>query len=119
MELRLLVFDVFLGLMEDAPLRPAGSVELGAQTIKRLVGGQMLPGRRKETTLVFEVYEGEKRVERIEETSLVGVSCREEIHQHLHSAGFEVTAEWSGYNFIPYQEGDPLLILTAVKKRKG
>jgi SAM-dependent methyltransferase len=112
-----LVFDVFLVLMRDAALHPADSVEVGGQTINRLIASRLLPSGRQETTLVFEVHEGERLIERIEETSLVGITHRAKLHQHLEAAGFEVTAEWGGYDFTPYSEGDALLILAAVKRQ--
>jgi SAM-dependent methyltransferase len=62
-----LVFDVFLGLMKGTPLSPAGVVQAGGREIRRLVGGRMPSDQRKETTLVFEVYEKGELVERIEE----------------------------------------------------
>jgi len=111
-----LVFDLFLGLMEDAPLTPAGVVETANGEIRRLVGGQVLPERRKETILIFEVYEGGELIERIEERSLVGITTREEVLGMLESTGFETRREWSAYDRKPYQAGDRLLILEAVKK---
>ncbi len=111
-----LVFDVFLGLMKDSPLSPAGRVKVGAREYRRFVGGKLLPGDRKETTLLFEVYEGGELVERIEERSLVGLTCRRDVHQVLKEAGFGVKGAWSSYEFAPYQEGDPLLIVEAVKE---
>jgi hypothetical protein len=80
------------------------------------VGGRLLPGRRKETDLVFEVYEDGRLVDRIEETSLVGLVDRPEVHAALSQAGFDVRSEWSAYDLTPYRQGDPLLILEAVKR---
>lgn len=110
-----LVFDVFLGLMKDSPLSPAGRVQVGTQEYRRLVGGKVLPGNKKETELVFEVYEGGELIDRIAERSLVGITSRQGVHQVLVKAGFCVVSEWSGYDFRPYKEGDPLLIVEAVK----
>lgn len=110
-----LVFDVFLGLMEDSPLKPAGMVQVGPQRIRRLVGGRVLPGQIKETLLVFEVYEDGELVERIEERSLVGITDRQAIHRLLGRAKFEVKREWGQYDFTPFQEGDRLLIVEVVK----
>jgi SAM-dependent methyltransferase len=111
-----LVFDIFLGLMEEGPLRPAGEVVAGERLIRRWVSGRFLPGRRKETRLVFKVYEAGEVRECIEEVSLVGVVDREEVYDVLSKAGFEVRREWRGYDFRPYREGDPLLILEAIKR---
>ncbi len=111
-----LVFDVFLGLMEDTPLSPAGHVQLEDGEIRRFVGGRVLPGERKEVNLVFEVYRDGEMVERIEERGLVGITNREGIHRVLEEAGFEVRREWGAYDFTPYQEGAALLIVEAMKQ---
>ena len=111
----MLVFDVFLGLMGDSPLSPAGRVKVGTREYRRLVGGAVLPGQRKETRLIFEIYENGILIDKIEERSLVGITNRQRIHQLLAEAGFAVKREWSGYDFIPYLEGDSLLIGEAVK----
>lgn len=113
-----LIFDVFLGLMGDTPLSPAGVVQIGDREIRRFVGGQVLPDRRKETLLVFEITEQGRLVERVEERSLVGITGRAEIHRLLKLAGFEVRKEWAGYDFEPFQEGKPLLLVEAVKKEE-
>lgn len=111
-----LVFDVFLGLMGDSPLSPAGRVEVGCREYRRFAGGKVLPSHRKETHLVFETYEHSKLIERIEEISLVGITSRPAIHRVLADSGFAVRKEWSDYDFKPYQEGDSLLIVEAVKR---
>ncbi len=76
----------------------------------------MLTGRRKETILIFEVYEGGEMIERIEERSLVGITTREEVLRMLKATAFETRRKWSSYDRRPYQRGDALLILEAVKK---
>jgi SAM-dependent methyltransferase len=113
-----LTFDVFLGLMRDTPLSPAGVSQVGDREIRRFVGGRVLPNRRKETVLVFEIAEQGTVVERIEERSLVGITSREEIHRLLKLAGFEVRNEWAGYDMKPFQEGEPLLLVEAVRKEE-
>jgi hypothetical protein len=115
----LLVFDVFLGLMKDAPLSPAGEVQTGEREIRRLVGGQVLPGRRKETVLVFETYERGALVDRIEERSLVGLTDRASIHRLLTASGFVVRREWGSYDWEPFRQGDALLIVEAVREKAG
>lgn len=114
-----LVFDLFLSLMENASLTPAGVAKTAGGEIRRLVGGQVLPGRRKETILIFEVYESNELIERIEERSLVSITTREEVLGMLESTGFETRYEWSAYDRWPYRTGDDLLILEAVKKSTG
>jgi SAM-dependent methyltransferase len=112
----MLVFDVFLGLMGDSPLSPAGMVRVGTREYRRFVGGKVLPDHKKETRLAFEAYEDGKLLERIEETSLVGITDRPGIHRLLAESGFAVRKEWGDYDFTPYQEGDSLLLVEAVKK---
>lgn len=110
-----LVFDVFLGLMDDQPLSPAGRAHVGGREIRRLVGGQVVSPGRKEVHIVYEVYTGGERVERIEERGQVGIIDRSGVHAALAAAGFEVGRQWAGYDLAPYQAGDPLLIVEAIK----
>jgi SAM-dependent methyltransferase len=113
-----LVFDVFLGLMEDSSLSPAGVVRVGGREIRRFVGGRVLPEQRKETRLVFEIYRDGALVERIEERSLVGITSRQAIHRLLGLAGFVVHQEWGSYDWKPFEERDALLIVEAVKAQR-
>ena len=112
-----LVFDVFLGLMEASPLKPAGTASAGDCEYRRYVGGRLLSDLVKETTLVFETYRAGRLVERVEERSLVGITDRRAIHAALREAGFTPSKEWSSYDMRPYAEGDSLLILEAMKDR--
>jgi len=113
-----LVFDVFLGLMEDSPLSRAGVVRVGGREIRRFVSGRVLPEQRKETRLVFEVCQDGALIERIEERALVGITSREAIHRLLELAGFVVRKEWGSYDWRPFEEGDALLIVEAIKLRR-
>ena len=113
----LLVFDVFLGLMTDSPLAPAGIATMGEEEVRRFVGGRILPDGKMETHLLFEVYRGDALLERIVERSRVGITTRDGVHQILAETGFGVQHEWSSYGFAPHKAGDPLLILEAVKRR--
>ncbi len=112
-----LVFDVFLGLMKDSLLSPAGVVREGTREVRRFVGGQLLPEQRKETHLVFEVYENGVLIERVEERSLVGLTNRTTVHRLLNCAGFSLQHEWSSYDRAPFHDGDALLIVEAVQNR--
>jgi SAM-dependent methyltransferase len=114
-----LVFDVFLGLMENSPLSLAGEAQVGGREIRRFVGGRVLPEQRKETRLVFEVYEDGALIERIEERSLVGITTREAVHRLLKLAGFALRHEWGRYDWRPFEEGDALLIVEAVKAERS
>ena len=110
-----LIFDVFLGLMGYSPLSPAGTVKVGTREYRRLVGGKVLPGNKKETYLVFEAYENGMLIEKIEEHSPVGITSRQGVHRVLAETGFAVKVEWGGYDFTPYQEGDSLLVIEGVR----
>ena len=107
------IFDVFLGLMQDSPLTPAGEVEIEDQIVRRSVGAKTLPDRRIEVTLVFETYRNEKLRDRVEQRSWVGITDRAEVHRLLSQAGFVVTREFSDYQCTPFKTGDPLLIVEA------
>jgi len=111
-----LVFDVYLGLMGDSGLSPAGRAKAGSREYRRFVGRKVLPNHRTETHLVFETYEDGKPIERVEEMSLAGITSRPEIHRVLQKSGFTVRGEWGDYDFTAYQEGDSLLIVEAVKR---
>ena len=113
-----LVFDATVGMMQDAPLSPAGEVEVGDRTVRRLVGGKALPGGKREVVLVFEVYRGTEMIERIEERGLIGQTSQRGIHRILSEAGFEVRQEWSDFQRNPYREGARLLIVEAVKRNE-
>lgn len=110
-----LVFDVFLGSMGDKPLSPAGVVQTPQGDVRRLVGGRVLPGGGKETTLVFERYVKGELVDRIEEHSLVGITNRPMIHDLLSRTGFELAHEWGDYDQKPYIDDDDILIVEASK----
>jgi SAM-dependent methyltransferase len=113
----LLVFDVFLGLMKDSSLAPAGRATMGEAEVRRYVGGRVLPNGKMETHLVFEVCRENTLLECIAERSLVGITTRDGVHQILAEAGFAVQHEWSTYGFAQYEAGDPLLIVEAMKRR--
>jgi len=110
-----LVFDVFLGLMRDAPLSPAGSMQVGDQEYRRFVGTKVLADQTQEVHLVFEAYRSGRLLERIEERSLVGIVSREHLHYLLIQTGLKVKQEFGDYDFCPFREGDALLIVEAEK----
>jgi SAM-dependent methyltransferase len=110
----ILLFDVFLGWIGNRPLSPAGEVEVDGQVMRRYVGSEILSIDRQRVNLIYEVFEGEEMVDRIEENGLVGIIDRQEVHRIVHSCGFWVVREWGGYDFSPYEEGDPLLVVEAV-----
>ena len=113
----ILVFDVFLGLMRDAPLSPAGCVQVGEWEYRRFVSTRVHPDRTIEVTLVYEVRQGGVLQERVEQRSMAAMTDRAEVHRVLAEACFSVRREFSDYAFTPYQEGDALLVVEAVWQR--
>ncbi len=111
-----LVFDVFVGLMKESLISPAGVVKKGKMEYRRYVGGRFLDKGTRETVLVFEIYQSEKLQERIVERSLTGIIDRDRIHGLLSKTGFESRKEFGDYKFTTFREGDPVLIIEALKK---
>lgn len=109
------VFDVFLGLMGDRPLSPAGVKKLGEREVRRFVSSEQLSPQKQVTRLVFEVYEAGELVERVEERSIVGVIHRHEIRSLLNDTGFKIRREWGDYDSTRFEEDSPLLIVESVK----
>jgi hypothetical protein len=110
-----LVFDVFIGLMEEQSLSPAGEVVDGEWVYKRFVGAKVLPEKKLEVQLIYEMYREGMLAERIEERSFAGVISRERVHRLLKKSGFEVEAEFGNYQREPFQEKGDLLIIQASK----
>lgn len=112
-----LIFDIFLGLMKDSPLSPAGKVKKGNTEYRRFVGDRILPDEKMEVLIVFETYKSGKLVNRIEEKSLVGVIHNEKLHNLLRKTGFGVKNEFGNYDISKFKQGDSLLIIEAIKKK--
>ncbi|MFX1514298.1 MAG: class I SAM-dependent methyltransferase, partial [Promethearchaeota archaeon] len=111
-----LIFDVWIGLMKDSPLHPAGIIRKGNYEYHRFIESKILPNNKIEVLLVFRTYKEGKLIEKIEQKSFVGIISRERVHQLLEETEFRIVKEYGNYNFSPYMEGDPLLIIEAVKK---
>jgi SAM-dependent methyltransferase len=114
-----LVFDVGLGYMDESPLTPAGEKAVGARTYRRFVGRKVVPDGCIDYTLVFEIVEEGKLVERIEQKSTAGIIDRPGLHRLLDEACFRVAGEYGGYDRTPYSEGDEILVVEAVKRGRG
>jgi hypothetical protein len=108
-----LVFDIFLGFMEDNPLSPAGIVQNGEREIRRFIANRSLPGEMQETRLVFETYHHGRLTERVEDRGLVGVIDRTRVQSLLQETGFVIKAEFGDYRFSEFHDGDMLLIVEA------
>ncbi len=110
-----LIFDVWIGLMKDSSLYPAGVVKKGKYEYQRFIESKILPDNKIEALLVFKTYKDGKLIEKIEQKSFAGITTREKVHQLLAETGFEIQNEFNNYDFTPYEEGDPLLIIEAIK----
>ena len=108
-----LVFDVFLGLMKDTPLSPAGIIQHGEREYRRFTSSRSLPGEMQETRLVFETYHHGRLTERVEDRGLVGITDRTRVHSLLRETGFVVKAEFGDYQCAEFHDGDRLLIVEA------
>jgi SAM-dependent methyltransferase len=114
-----LVFDVFLGLMDDSPLKAAGEKKVSGKIYRRFLRRKVLPNRTIELLLVFETVEDGRLTERIEQTSSAAVIDRALVHHVLECAGFRVARELGGYGSAPYRDGDGILVVEAVKCLPG
>jgi SAM-dependent methyltransferase len=110
-----LIFDVFLGLLEERPCSPGETIKSEGFEYHRHIGRKRLVDNTQETHLIFETYKAGELVEQVEEDNLVGVISWENILRLLGKAGFRVNRAFSNYNFTPYQEESPLLIIEARK----
>ncbi len=105
------VFDVFVGLMKDSPLKPAGIFEEEGKSYKRFVKSQLKEEGLMEVTLRYETYINGELVEIIEELSLVSTISKEHLIDLLKSSNFKVKALFGDYRRKPFIEGDELLII--------
>ena len=110
-----MIFDVFLGLLEERPCSPGETIKSEGFEYHRYIGKKRLVDNTQETHLIFETYKAGELVEQVEEDNLVGVISWENILRLLGKAGFRVNRAFSNYNFTPYQEESPLLIIEARK----
>jgi len=110
------VFDLFVGLMDDSELKPAGDVHAGNRRYRRFVGREIKDENIVEIRIVYEVFEDDRLIDTFEEQPLVGVINRSEIHDLLDRCGFDVVDEFSGYDFRPYTESDDILIIETRKR---
>jgi SAM-dependent methyltransferase len=111
----LLIFDAFIGLMEEKPLSPAGEVVEGSMTYRRSVGIKLLSEMQLEVQLIYEVMENEILVERIKERSLATVMDREKILALMEKTGFEVEEEFGNYQMDPFDDESEILIIQALR----
>jgi len=96
--------DVFANLMKTSPLKLAGCYTEENKDYLRYVGSEIQDNDRMEVTLIYEVFEDEKLVKKIEEKSFVGIISKVRILQLLRECNFEVTNVFSSYDFTPSEE---------------
>lgn len=111
----LLIFDVFLGLLEERPCSPGGLIQSGGLEYRRYIARKSMADNTQLTHLVYETYREGRLLERVEEDSLVGVISWENILRLLGKAGFRVNRAFNNYDFTPYQDESSLLIVEARK----
>lgn len=111
------LFDVFLGLMENSPLKPAGSYTIDGKTYKRFIQKEIVPEKQIITYfLVFEIYEQDRLITRIEQESQSGIIDYDTVRELLNITGFKLLHEFSDYQKTPFKSGDEYLIVEAKKK---
>lgn len=113
-----LVFDVFIGLMTDSPLTPAGEVRRGKATYRRFISKRVLPNGIIEVRLIYETQRPMKPVERIEQRSMAGITDRSHVHDLLAETGFRIEGEFGDYAFSPFTGGSDILIIEARRTRR-
>ena len=110
-----LVFDVFLGLMEESNLHPSGSVINGGIEYRRHIATRRLSRDTLTVTILYEIYEDGVLIDRLAEESEVGVVERDGIQRLLSESGFAVQREFGNYDSSEYKNGDSLLIIEAAR----
>ena len=112
----ILVFDVYLGLMKDSDIHPAGKAVQGNREYRRFIKNDVKSNNLLEVSLIYEIYQNGQLVSRIEEKSQAGIISRIHIRELLEITGYTIEKEYSDFDFSPYSRGSELLILEAVKK---
>jgi SAM-dependent methyltransferase len=105
-----LVFDVFVGLMDDQPRSPAGRIVEDGTEYRRFVEREVRDDDTVAVTLTYEAYEDGERVGRIVQPSRTGIVDREGVHDCLDVVGFEVGREFGDYDRTPWEDDDLLIV---------
>ena len=111
-----LVMDLCLGGLKNSALVPAGEYRIGDKEYRRFVGSELLADDKKRVTLIFEIYEAGRLVERVQEYGVVGIVGRHRLLGLLEETGFFVVSEFGDYKCTEYEEGDESIIIEARKK---
>lgn len=111
-----LLFDVFVGLMTDTPLRLVDKKKRDDLEYHRYISSNVQPDNRIEVLLVYKIFKKESLIETIKQKSAASKISREKVHQLLNETGFRVLEEYQDYQFQPFEDGKNLLIIEAEKK---
>ncbi|MBU7020118.1 MAG: class I SAM-dependent methyltransferase [Theionarchaea archaeon] len=108
-------FDIILPSSRyDSALRPAGKQPMGERTVLRWISNRSDTVHQVlHTILIFEVYEANILIERVMESSTVGLITRREIELLLEKAGFEIKNQFGGFS---YSEDITDLLVTQARK---
>ena len=112
-----LVLDVGLGYMEeDDEFYLADTVKRDGKEYRRHIKREKKDEKTMLVYLKYETYEDSDLIDTIEQRSEVGVINREKLHELLKETGFEIKNEFGDYECKPYEDGDPICLIEAIKK---
>ncbi len=118
-----IIFGIYLELLKESPLAPAGAYKIEGKIYRRFVDSRLLPDRKKEVFLVYEIFKDGKLIEKIEERSLVGLISRKRLLHILNKGGFDVKQEFSNYDLSNLKYGLKILARTqyvqSARRRAG
>jgi SAM-dependent methyltransferase len=114
----LLVFDVFIGLMKDSSLKPAGTHKIDSKEIQRFVSSKIMEDETIKVTLIFKIYENNELLEKIEQISYAAIINKKKAIDEVEKAGFKILNLYGDYDFSPFEEDGELLIIEAKKPNK-
>jgi SAM-dependent methyltransferase len=110
-----IILDVFIGLMKDSPLSPAGVVSSGEDLEYHRFVSTEVQSKIMKVSLIYKAYRKGKLIQTIKEVSYVGIVTRIQVHELLNQTGFKIINEFSSYDFSSFEDNYPLLIIEAEK----
>lgn len=109
----ILIFDVYLGLMTERPLSPAGKRIIGNNEYRRKVGSHVRDDGKVDVTLVYETWRSGKLINQITQYSQASTITYDTVIDCLSKAKFQVIDQFSSFNKESYRLGSELLIIIA------
>lgn len=98
----------------DGALRPAGKQTMGEKTVLRWISNRSDPVNQVlHTILLFDIYENNTLVERVMESSTVGLITRREIELLLEKTNFEIEHQFGDFCY-----SENITDLLVIKARK-